>query len=76
MGRRRMRLALCYTIVSAENKMLLDSAKKRGAELERIVDSEALLAITGNGKKEYDAIRYAKKKGADYYDRIQVSCGH
>jgi len=51
-----MQLALCYTLISVENKMLLDSAKKRGVELERIVDGEALLAITGNGKKEYDAI--------------------
>lgn len=51
-----MRLAICYTIISAENKMLLDSAKKQGAELERIVDGEALLPITANGGKEYDAI--------------------
>ncbi|MCX6770441.1 MAG: lysine biosynthesis protein LysX [Candidatus Micrarchaeota archaeon] len=67
-----MRLALCYTVVSAENKMLLDSAKKRGFELERIVDGETLLAITGNGKKEYDAIlqrsvSYSRSQALTYY---------
>jgi [lysine-biosynthesis-protein LysW]--L-2-aminoadipate ligase len=67
-----MKLALCYTIVSVENKMLLDSAKKRGVEVGRIVDGEALLAITGNGKKEYDAIlqrsvSYSRSQALTYY---------
>lgn len=47
-----MRIGVCYTVVSAENKMLFDAAKKRGAELERVIDGEALLdlgALQGNG---------------------------
>lgn len=51
-----MRLGICYTIVSAENKLLSDSAKKLGVELGRVVDSEAVLGITGSATKEYDAI--------------------
>ena len=51
-----MRLGICYTIVSAENKLLTDAAKKRGVELERIVDGEAVLDITGSTKKECDVI--------------------
>ncbi len=47
-----MRIGVCYTVVSAENKMLFDAAKKRGVELERVIDGEALLdlgARQGNG---------------------------
>ena len=67
-----MKLALCYTIISVENKMLLDSAKKRGVELKRIVDGETLLAITGKGKQEYDAIlqrsvSYSRSQALTYY---------
>ena len=53
-----MRLGICYTLVSAENKMLTDAAKKQGVELEKIVDGEALLEVTNGsaGKREYDAI--------------------
>ena len=51
-----MRLAICYIIISAENKMLVDSAKKRGVALERIVDGEALLPITESKAREYDAV--------------------
>lgn len=51
-----MKLAICYTIISAENKMLLDSAKKRGVELSRIVDGEALLPITEGNAREFDSI--------------------
>src|SRR3989344_9134260 len=51
-----MRLGICYTIVSAENKLHADAAKKRGVELERIEDGEAVLDITGSAKKECDVI--------------------
>jgi [lysine-biosynthesis-protein LysW]--L-2-aminoadipate ligase len=36
--------------------MLFDSARKRGVELFRLVDSEATLEITGGSKFEYDAV--------------------
>ena len=51
-----MKLAIIYTIVSPENKMIFDAAQKRGVELERIIDSEAILPITSNGHKEFDAV--------------------
>ncbi len=44
-----MKIGICYTFVSAENKMLLDSAKERGVELERVIDGEAVLELSGNG---------------------------
>jgi [lysine-biosynthesis-protein LysW]---L-2-aminoadipate ligase len=73
-----MRLALCYTIVSVENKMLLDSAKKRGIGLERIVDGEALLGITESVEKQYDAIlqrsvSYSRSQALTYYFERQGS---
>jgi [lysine-biosynthesis-protein LysW]---L-2-aminoadipate ligase len=73
-----MKLAICYTIISAENKALLDSAKKRGVELERIVDGEALLGITNCGAKQYDAIlqrsvSYSRSQSLTYYFERQGS---
>lgn len=73
-----MRLAICYTIISAENKMLLDSAKKRGVELERIVDGEAMLPITERKGKEHDAIlqrsvSYSRSQALTYYYERQGS---
>ena len=40
-----VRIGLCYTLVSVENKQLIDSAKKRGVELEKIIDGDYLLPI-------------------------------
>jgi len=73
-----MRLGLCYTIISAENKMLIDSAKKRGVELERIVDGEALLAITERKARECDVIlqrsvSYSRSQALTYYFEQQGS---
>ncbi len=51
-----MRLGICYTLVSAENKLLLASAKSKGVKLERIVDSNAALELSAGRKKEYDTI--------------------
>ena len=50
-----MRAALLYTIISAENKLLIEAAHSRGLELERLVDSELSLEIT-SPKTEFDAI--------------------
>ncbi len=50
-----MRAALLYTIVSAENKLLIEAARARGIELERLVDSELCLELT-EPKTEFDAI--------------------
>jgi len=40
-----MKIGICYTLVSAENKMLIDAAAKRGAEVERMLDSECVLPV-------------------------------
>ncbi|MFH0817531.1 MAG: lysine biosynthesis protein LysX [Candidatus Micrarchaeota archaeon] len=50
-----MQLALLFTILTPENKILLDSARKRGIELARIQDSEMLMELTG-GKKEFEGV--------------------
>ncbi|VVB58175.1 Alpha-aminoadipate--LysW ligase LysX [Candidatus Anstonella stagnisolia] len=41
-----MRFGLIYTIITPENKLLIEEGKKQGVEFERISDSEALLPIT------------------------------
>jgi [lysine-biosynthesis-protein LysW]--L-2-aminoadipate ligase len=50
-----MRAALLYTIISAENKLLIEAAKARGLELERLPDAELQLEVT-NPHTDYDAI--------------------
>lgn len=50
-----MRIGLIYTILSVENKLLLQEAEKKGIELERVVDSELNLEIT-NKLKEHDLL--------------------
>ncbi len=50
-----MRAAILYTILNPENKLLLEAAKARGLELERLVDSEVQLEIT-NPQTDFDAI--------------------
>ncbi|MCX6772712.1 MAG: lysine biosynthesis protein LysX [Candidatus Micrarchaeota archaeon] len=48
-----MKIGICYTVVSEENKMIFEAAKKEGIALERIVDGEAVLPIANAiGKKE------------------------
>ena len=66
------RIGMCYTIVSAENKQLIDCAKRCGAELEKIVDGDEVLAITDNPKKEYDvvlqrSVSYSRSLYLTYY---------
>ncbi|MCX6770352.1 MAG: lysine biosynthesis protein LysX [Candidatus Micrarchaeota archaeon] len=73
-----MKLAICYTIISAENKMLIDSAKKRGAGLERIVDGESMLALPGRHAKEYHAmlqrsVSYSRSQALTYFFERQGS---
>ena len=50
-----MRLGLIYTLVSVENKLLIQEAEKAGVELQRIVDSDLNLEIT-NPKENYDLL--------------------
>lgn len=50
-----MRMGLIYTILSLENKLLMQEAGKMGIELERITDSELDLEIT-DPKKNYDLV--------------------
>lgn len=50
-----MRAAILYTILNPENKLLLEAARARGLELERLVDSELQLELTAP-KTDYDAI--------------------
>jgi [lysine-biosynthesis-protein LysW]--L-2-aminoadipate ligase len=55
-----MKIGICYTIVSEENKMILEAAKKKGIALERIVDGEAVLQVAngndGKNELELDAL--------------------
>ncbi|MBS3069744.1 lysine biosynthesis protein LysX [Candidatus Micrarchaeota archaeon] len=51
-----MSFGLIYTIITPENKLLLEEAAKQGMKLERISDSEALLPITQAQKDAPDAI--------------------
>ncbi|VVC01080.1 Alpha-aminoadipate--LysW ligase LysX [uncultured archaeon] len=67
-----MRIGICYTIISAENKMLFDAAKSRGIELARVVDGESLLPITANEDRELDvllqrSVSYSRSLYATYY---------
>jgi [lysine-biosynthesis-protein LysW]--L-2-aminoadipate ligase len=39
-------IGIVYTLVTAENKMLMDAAKARGAEVEKISDAEISMEIT------------------------------
>jgi len=45
-----MRFGLIYTIITPENKLLIEEGKKQGVEFSRISDSEALLPITDRQK--------------------------
>ena len=67
-----MRIGICYTLVSAENKMLLDAANKRGVELEKITDGTALLEVSASGRKEFDvllqrSVSYSRSQYLTYY---------
>ena len=67
-----MRIGICYTIISAENKLLIDAAKRRGVELQRVVDGEALLPITESSERGLDvllqrSVSYSRSLCATYY---------
>ena len=47
-----MKIGICYTVVSEENKMIFEAAKKKGIVLERIVDGEAVLPIANGHDDE------------------------
>jgi len=51
-----MRLGFVYTIVTPENKMLLDAARKRGIEVVKIKDSEMALELTRRPTEKYDVV--------------------
>ena len=66
------KIGICYTIVSAENKQLIEAAHKRGAELDRIVDGEVMFDLTAAASKEYDVIlqrtvSYSRNLYLNYY---------
>ena len=46
-----MKIAMCYTLISEENKLILQSARKLGVEISRMPDSESVLSLAGNGMK-------------------------
>jgi [lysine-biosynthesis-protein LysW]---L-2-aminoadipate ligase len=50
-----VRAALLYTIVTAENKLLLEAAKARGLSLERVCDAELSLEVTAP-QTTFDAV--------------------
>ena len=67
-----MKIGICYTIISAENKQLLDAAKARGAEMERLVDGESVLPITEKGGRGLDlilqrSVSYSRSLYLTYY---------
>lgn len=45
-----MDIAICYTVISPENKMILAAAEKRGVALGRIQDASAVLSTDGKGE--------------------------
>ena len=48
-----MQIGLCYTLITPENKMLLQAAQKRGVELVRVLDSQAVLKLTNGAAPEF-----------------------
>jgi len=49
-------LALVYTIITPENKMLLEAARARGAEVAKLSDAELLMGIGEKRKEEYGVV--------------------
>jgi [lysine-biosynthesis-protein LysW]--L-2-aminoadipate ligase len=47
---------MIFTVITAENKLLLEAARKKGIEFERIDDNSLLLPITSVEKSNYDGI--------------------
>jgi [lysine-biosynthesis-protein LysW]--L-2-aminoadipate ligase len=50
------KLALVYTIVTPENKMLLEAARARGAEVAKLSDAEMLMNIGERKREEYGVV--------------------
>ncbi len=66
-----MKLAILYSIISPENKMILESAAKRGITLQRVQDSTISMEITVPSR-EYDGIlqrssSYARTLYSSFY---------
>lgn len=51
-----VKLALVYTVVTPENKMLLDKARERGVNPAKVSDAEMLMNIASPAKREYDVV--------------------
>jgi len=51
-----MKLGLCYTLITPENKMLLAAASKRGVELTRVQDSQSVLKLNDEAAPEFDVV--------------------
>lgn len=67
-----MKIGICYTVVSEENKMLFRAAEKMGVPLEKIVDSQSVLPITEGADKGPDvllqrSVSYSRSQYLTYY---------
>jgi len=51
-----MRLGFIYTIITPENKMLLEAARKRGIEAAKLGDAELLMNLTERASENYDVV--------------------
>jgi [lysine-biosynthesis-protein LysW]---L-2-aminoadipate ligase len=66
-----LKLALLQSVLTPENRMLMDSAKKQGVALDLLLDSQLELEIT-NPKRQYDGIlqrssSYARTLYSSFY---------
>ena len=51
-----MRMGFVYTIITPENKMLLEAARKMGIEVAKLKDGEMVLEITSRTGEQYDVV--------------------
>ncbi|VVC03089.1 Glutamate--LysW ligase ArgX [Candidatus Burarchaeum australiense] len=51
-----LRLGFVYTIITPENKMLLEAARKRGIEAAKLSDAEMLMDIGSKRREEFDVV--------------------
>ncbi len=68
-----LKLGICYTIVSVENKWLIEAAEKRGVEVEKIMDSEVMLDLVNPKKLDVDVVL---ERSASYYRGLYLAYNH
>ncbi len=66
-----MRAAILYTLITPENKLLLEAARSRGVELEKVQDDAMEMEITG-AQKQFDGVlqrssSYARTLYSSFY---------